>query len=373
MPSKTQTIDAAGFVQGDLVWAKLRGYPWWPSVVCSADQVNSNVLAVKRKNAYVVRFMRDLNYSWVEKTSDSVQPFRCDSFDKFSSHPEVRSALQMALEAEKNPELISKYTKKPDKQPSESEDSDMESHNPPDDLPPVAKKRKIDHSGPVPVSQLDVAHAPEESNSTQHDKPRKRNKKEKKLKKENRHQKGPDADAKSKGEIDVSLSEKDNSERQKKTTTLAELLMLRGTLLDAIGKSSLSIIATTLKQLASCHFSLESLLRSGIGKIVNKLKKHEDADVSQAATSLFERLQKLIKKSVESGEHERVTTALAKETLSKRPRTALEPDAQTLANQSAEGDSEKAVVPIHNHNDDDAPGNNVVMESSTKGTATASI
>ena len=57
------------YEEGDLVWAKIGRYPWWPSVlyfnfdhlkiVVPESEVAPDVLKAKRKNSTLVRFFAD--------------------------------------------------------------------------------------------------------------------------------------------------------------------------------------------------------------------------------------------------------------------------------------------------------------------------
>lgn len=41
------------YQKGDIVWAKIRGHPWWPAQICKITRVTGNPALTKYKCAYI--------------------------------------------------------------------------------------------------------------------------------------------------------------------------------------------------------------------------------------------------------------------------------------------------------------------------------
>ncbi|KAK7479072.1 hypothetical protein BaRGS_00029664 [Batillaria attramentaria] len=68
--------DEAEYVSGDVVWAKLTGYPWWPSLVCNHPTTKTHVRGSKSKKheVHVQFFDTPVSRAWVK--ASNVKPFK---------------------------------------------------------------------------------------------------------------------------------------------------------------------------------------------------------------------------------------------------------------------------------------------------------
>lgn len=60
---------------GTICWAKLKGYPWWPSRIEQEDSLSEEVVESKPRNSrvYPVLFFGSLDYAWI--TPDNLEPY----------------------------------------------------------------------------------------------------------------------------------------------------------------------------------------------------------------------------------------------------------------------------------------------------------
>ena len=54
------------FQVGDLVWGKLEGYPWWPSLVCNHPSDNTHYKGGKVPQLHVQFFDTPISRAWVK-------------------------------------------------------------------------------------------------------------------------------------------------------------------------------------------------------------------------------------------------------------------------------------------------------------------
>jgi len=93
------------FKVGDIVWVKLRSYPWWPAEVFDPDNpdLSKEVRREQKRGCLLVRFYGEHNFSWVRPKANVMLPFRGDYF-KEKARPAtggLQEALEEALEEEK--------------------------------------------------------------------------------------------------------------------------------------------------------------------------------------------------------------------------------------------------------------------------------
>lgn len=58
--------DVIDFRSGDVVWAKLAGYPWWPSLVCSHPTAKTHIKGGKKPEVHVQFFDTPPTRAWVK-------------------------------------------------------------------------------------------------------------------------------------------------------------------------------------------------------------------------------------------------------------------------------------------------------------------
>ncbi|XP_015929602.1 uncharacterized protein [Parasteatoda tepidariorum] len=119
---------------GDLVWAKMKGYPPWPSRVMEPPTKHTHT----KKNHHYVKFFGTKNYAWIE--DDKIFPHSDDMIDKTSK--KKPGALVKAIE-----EIVDEYkTRPPKKKPQEViVSSPLKSKVP--DTPKKSEKVKVKKSG----------------------------------------------------------------------------------------------------------------------------------------------------------------------------------------------------------------------------------
>ncbi|PVD32426.1 hypothetical protein C0Q70_07860 [Pomacea canaliculata] len=78
-PQNCQPPEEIKFLCGDVVWAKLEGYPWWPSLVCNHPTTCTHTRSGKKMEVHVQFFDTPPTHAWIK--SSNVKPFR-GSLDK---------------------------------------------------------------------------------------------------------------------------------------------------------------------------------------------------------------------------------------------------------------------------------------------------
>ncbi|XP_038051603.1 DNA mismatch repair protein Msh6-like [Patiria miniata] len=99
------------FHVGDIVWAKLEGYPWWPSLVCNHPTLGKHVKQGKKPQVHVQFFDEPHSRSWIpEKYVESFKlqdferggKFFTQKLDVVKAVKEAKSALNMKVEERLN-------------------------------------------------------------------------------------------------------------------------------------------------------------------------------------------------------------------------------------------------------------------------------
>ncbi|KAL8582855.1 hypothetical protein ACOMHN_042688 [Nucella lapillus] len=70
----TDNQNICEFANGDVVWAKLEGYPWWPSLVCNHPTANTHRKGGKKPEVHVQFFDTPPTRAWVR--ASNVKPFK---------------------------------------------------------------------------------------------------------------------------------------------------------------------------------------------------------------------------------------------------------------------------------------------------------
>ncbi|XP_070208763.1 DNA mismatch repair protein Msh6-like isoform X2 [Littorina saxatilis] len=121
---------AADFTPGDLVWAKLAGYPWWPSLVCDHPTTKSHFKGGKKPEVHVQFFDTPPSRAWIK--ASNVKPFKGSDGAEFQRggqfytlNTQIRKGAEEADKAVKLPveerlKLVAFL------QPSDSEEEDEE-------------------------------------------------------------------------------------------------------------------------------------------------------------------------------------------------------------------------------------------------------
>ncbi|KAJ2778421.1 hypothetical protein H4R18_004613 [Coemansia javaensis] len=116
---------------GTLCWAKLKGYPWWPSRIEDASTLSSEVMDSKPRSGrvYPVLFFGSLDYAWM--TPENLKPYeenltRYGSKAKDRKDPLFSNALEQARDPSIAEELIRRNAAAAAAAASDSEDDDDE-------------------------------------------------------------------------------------------------------------------------------------------------------------------------------------------------------------------------------------------------------
>ncbi|XP_061180194.1 DNA mismatch repair protein Msh6-like isoform X2 [Saccostrea echinata] len=124
--------ETQSFGAGDIVWSKLAGYPWWPSLVCSHPTENTHIKKGKNPQFHVQFFDTPPTRSWIKE--NNVMPYHGSDHEDYkkggkcySLNPKVKKGTEEAdnalkLSVEERLKLVV------DLQPSsdEEEEEDME-------------------------------------------------------------------------------------------------------------------------------------------------------------------------------------------------------------------------------------------------------
>ncbi|XP_030829946.1 DNA mismatch repair protein Msh6 [Strongylocentrotus purpuratus] len=139
-PSKSKSEITNGhqtFAPGDLVWARLEGYPWWPSLVCNHPTLEKCTKKEGRKGLVHVQFFDDPpSRAWIsDKFIEGYNGSRakeCQFGCKFhTTKPDVRRGMDQADEAlkkdrEERMELVVCQVPSEDEEDEEEEEDEME-------------------------------------------------------------------------------------------------------------------------------------------------------------------------------------------------------------------------------------------------------
>ncbi|CCJ31042.1 unnamed protein product, partial [Pneumocystis jirovecii] len=112
LKTKGQNKDDLGYSVGDLVLAKISGYPWWPGMIFPEDVVPKDVkdarpVSKKRKNGtevkyWLVRFFPAPEYIWATKSD--IRPLTSEMIDDFLSKKTTKRDIRESYEiAKTNP------------------------------------------------------------------------------------------------------------------------------------------------------------------------------------------------------------------------------------------------------------------------------
>ncbi|KAJ3119235.1 Histone-lysine N-methyltransferase NSD3 [Nowakowskiella sp. JEL0407] len=92
------------FPDNTLVWARVKGYRWWPAKVQSLDLVPENVKRVPHKEgSYPVCFYATREYAWI--TPDSIVHY-AENKTKYSTPANQKSFIQALKEIEETPHIL---------------------------------------------------------------------------------------------------------------------------------------------------------------------------------------------------------------------------------------------------------------------------
>lgn len=110
-------------LKDNIVWAKLRGYPWWPAIVKQASDAPSELLStaeiqIKSKTSILVYFFGSHDFSLIP--IENIRPF-WENIDFFSSQ-KTGSKVKMAIKEAK------KYSSTSTAKPLQKEDNNFFSH-----------------------------------------------------------------------------------------------------------------------------------------------------------------------------------------------------------------------------------------------------
>jgi len=132
---------AVSFTEGNLVWAKLQGYPWWPGILCMhRDRLERKVEGVREFNVW---FLGEDSRSWVPKSMLRLWGMEVDRTG--GEEDELwRKGLELAEETADltQQERLDKFFPKED----EEEESDGDNADAEDDKgskSPAKKRRRI--------------------------------------------------------------------------------------------------------------------------------------------------------------------------------------------------------------------------------------
>ncbi|KAI9090454.1 hypothetical protein DFS34DRAFT_637407 [Phlyctochytrium arcticum] len=93
VPETTENTSSGVFQPGDHVWARLKGYPWWPSKVEKEEDLPQDVLSLKRPGQVAVFFYGSRDYGWFPE--DKLKPYEeCKDFRTKNKTPGFLKALR---------------------------------------------------------------------------------------------------------------------------------------------------------------------------------------------------------------------------------------------------------------------------------------
>ncbi|KAI9503310.1 hypothetical protein GGI25_002824 [Coemansia spiralis] len=119
---------------GTLCWAKLKGYPWWPSRIEHEKDLSNEVLVSKPRNGrvYPVLFFGSLDYAWI--TPENLEPYE-ENLAKYGSKAKNRKdpTFADALKQAQDPAVAEEIIKRSLASASTSDNDDEDSNNEDDD------------------------------------------------------------------------------------------------------------------------------------------------------------------------------------------------------------------------------------------------
>ncbi|PVU98107.1 hypothetical protein BB561_000093 [Smittium simulii] len=155
---------------GTICWAKLKGFPWWPSVIMDESILTKEVRRYKPKGGknYPVMFFGSIDFAWL--SSENLEPYE-ENLDKHSTKPQNRKepkfglALKQAIDPDEVERLIQSIARESEQEKtreenpenfSDDQDSEGESRSNDDsddsnssDRRSVSKKKKTNYSTPA--------------------------------------------------------------------------------------------------------------------------------------------------------------------------------------------------------------------------------
>mmetsp|Transcript_292 Transcript_292/g.529 ORF Transcript_292/g.529 Transcript_292/m.529 type:complete len:521 (-) Transcript_292:315-1877(-) len=100
-------------VENALVWAHLRGFPWWPGIICINPKVNAYQRILKTRKVYWVQFLNDPSGYWLQWKPNQMKPLDASTAHSQLPPPSsklyarVKIALDLALELmSESPEVV---------------------------------------------------------------------------------------------------------------------------------------------------------------------------------------------------------------------------------------------------------------------------
>jgi len=150
--------------EGLLVWAKIRGFSWWPAKTIAFENAPDYVQAdppPRNKKHVLVKFFADTNYGFIEADSDFIEPFRCSAFKTRinTKKRDIKQAIDEALDAEialtepdmaRTDPLSGKVKMATDKSPPKPKKSKSENGEATDETAEKEKKAKKKRQKPDP-------------------------------------------------------------------------------------------------------------------------------------------------------------------------------------------------------------------------------
>ncbi|XP_062002036.1 uncharacterized protein LOC133719862 [Rosa rugosa] len=82
----------------DIVWGKVRGYPWWPGRICDPSASSNEAKMLFRKGSYLIDYFGDHSFTWNE--APHIKPFLeyFSQMEKQSNEDEFQNAIACALD-----------------------------------------------------------------------------------------------------------------------------------------------------------------------------------------------------------------------------------------------------------------------------------
>ncbi|KAI9289347.1 hypothetical protein BC943DRAFT_314136 [Umbelopsis sp. AD052] len=139
MPQQASETD---YAPGNIVFAKLKGYPWWPARIELDTNVPARVLKQKSKSKgplWTVFFFGSKDYGFFG--ADSIRPFNADAVERDLKAKKFKTKdLELAVRQALDPSLL-----EVDEEDEEEEDDDEEEEG--GDVPEVPVKKTLTRGG----------------------------------------------------------------------------------------------------------------------------------------------------------------------------------------------------------------------------------